>query len=403
MISVVRRVRQRRRDLHARGSLYGVIPRVLILLAMILAPARVGAQQVSRADSAAVLLAGARLLESRGETDAADAVYQLLVERFGDTAAAEQARQRLRLPSASRSTRSGRVELQVWTTLYGLWLGIAVPGALGADGPEAYGVGLLVGGPAGFLTGLGLARSRELTDSQARAITLGGTWGTWQGLGWANVLDLGEDLTCDGDVCFSEGGSEETFAAMIVGGVSGIVAGALLSRKNIPQGVATAVNFGALWGTWFGFAASYLADLEDDNLLAATLIGGNAGLLGTALLAPRWNMSRNRARLISIAGVIGGLSGAGADLILQPDDDKVAVAIPMVTSALGLLIGTLTTRNYDARPQGGGDFDTALLRFEDGRLGLGTALPVPTLLPIERADRTEWRPAVALTLFRARF
>ncbi len=382
--------------------LRGGLLAALVLLAT-LVPGRGTAQQVSRADSAAVLLAGARLLDARGETAAANALFQLIVDRFGDTPAALEASQRARSPGTSQSTRSGRVELQVWTTLYGLWLGVAVPAAFGADGPEAYGVGLLIGGPAGFLTGLGLARSRELSDGQARAITLGGTWGTWQGFGWAEVLDIGEGLTCDGDVCTSESSSEETFTAMIVGGIAGIVTGALLSRKDISQGVATTVNFGALWGTWFGFAAGYLADLEDDNLMAATLLGGDAGLLGTMILAPRWNMSRNRVRLISIAGVIGGLSGAGVDLIVQPDDDKVAVAIPMATSALGLLIGAVTTRNYDAQSGGGDDADAALLRFEHGRFALGAPAPVPMLLPVERAGRTRLAPAAGVTLFRARF
>ncbi len=374
------------------------------LLALAALPTRAAAQQVSRADSAAVLLAGARLLDSRGESEAADALYALLVERFGDTAAAQAARERLRVPTASRSTRSGRVELQVWTTLYGLWLGVAVPAALSADGPEPYGVGLLLGGPAGFLTGLNLARSRDLTDGQARAITLGGTWGTWQGFGWAQVFDLGEETVCNGDVCFFEDSADEKFAAMIAGGVTGIAVGALLSRKNIPQGVATAVNFGALWGTWFSWAGAYLADLEDDNLLTATLLGGNAALLATALAAPRWNISRNRARLISIGGVIGGLSGLGVNLIAQPSSDKLFVSIPLVMSAAGLAISAAATRDYDARPAGGGnDFDASLLRLENGTWSVATPMPVPTLLPVEHAGRTAWRPALGVTLLRARF
>ena len=47
-------------------------------------------------------------------------------------------------------------------------------------------------------------------------------------------------------------------------------------------------------------------------------------------------MSRNRTRLVSIAGVIGGLAGAGLDLIVQPDNEKVAIGIPLAGSIAGL-------------------------------------------------------------------
>jgi len=391
-----------------RGAIPGVRAAALVALALLclVVPGR-AAGQATRADSAAVILETARRFESGGRGDVATALYEYLLERFGDTAAAVEARRMLAVAPAGRSGRGGRVELQVWSTLYGLWLGVAVPAALGADGPEPYGVGLLLGGPLGFLTGAGLARSREFSDGQARAITFGGTWGTWQGYGWADVSDWGEiDYdSCDPLTgCSGENRStERRFAGMVAGGLAGIAAGVALSRRDIPAGVATTVNFGALWGTWFGLAGGILLDAEDDNLLMATLLGGDAGLVGTALLAPRWNLSRNRARLISIAGVIGGLGGAGIDLIVQPEDKETAVAIPLATSVAGLLIGTLTTRNYDARAIPGGGAGEALLELRDGRLSLGSPMPAPVLVPIERSGRRSRELAAGLTLFHARF
>jgi hypothetical protein len=85
----------------------------------------------------------------------------------------------------------------VFATLYGLWLGVAVPTALGADDGEAYGAGLLVGGPLGLFSARAVTRSRSLTEGQVRAISWGGIWGTWQGFGVAEVLDIGEDVICD--------------------------------------------------------------------------------------------------------------------------------------------------------------------------------------------------------------
>ena len=374
------------------------------------APSQLGRTQVTPADSAEVLLDAASRFSSQGRQDVADALYRLIAERFPSTPAAEVARLRLGAVRSAGTVGGGRVELQVWSTLYGLWLGIAVPGALGADDSEPYGLGLLLGGPAGFFAGKQIAGSRDLTEGQARAITLGGTWGTWQGFGWAEVLDLGQEQVCQDDgygrYCYDEGdSSEETFAAMILGGVAGIAAGAALSSRPISPGVATAVNFGSLWGSWLGFGFGYLADMEDDALLAATLVGGNAGLVGTALKARDWNPSRSRARIVSIYGVIGGLSGLGLDLLAQPDDEKVAMAIPLAGSIAGLALGVMNTRSYDTvepaaagAPPGG-----ALLNLSEGNWSLGAPMPQPRMLELDGPHGLVRKPALGLTLLNARF
>ena len=358
----------------------------------------------TRADSAAILLDAAGRMERSGRVDVADALYELILDRYGDTPAAVEAQQLMSQVPGGRSTRSGRVELQVWTTLYGLWLGVAVPAAFGADGPEPYGIGLLVGGPVGFLTGLGLARSRELTDGQARAFTFGGTWGTWQGLGWASVFDWGEGLDCNGDLCVNNGSAEEKFGAMIAGGLTGLVTGIALSRRTITPGVATSISFASLWGTWFGLATGVIGDLEGDGLLATTLIGGNAGVISAAMIAPRLGISRNRARLISIAGVVGGLAGGGIDLIAQPDNEEVAIAIPMVGSIAGLIVGALTTRSFD-RPavDSGRNTENALIQLDGGVWTAGAPLPALVMRPALLNGRTVQRPAIGITLLRAKF
>ena len=394
---------------HAGGAL-AVLGTCAVLLASTAGSADA---QVSAADSAAVLLETAREFEARERWDVAEPLYRLILERWSATPAAARARERLVAPPDAVVYGSGRVEAQVWMTLYGAWLGLAVPGALGADEPEAYGAGLLVGGPAGFLGGRALANGLDLTEGQARAITLGGTWGTWQGWGWREVFELGTGERCDpepfgpDEFCYeTEDATEEEFAAMIVGGLAGIAGGALLSGRDITPGTGTVVNFAALWGTWFGFAGGFLGGLEDDGLLASTLIAGDAALLAGALLAPGWNVSRSRARLVSIAGVLGGLSGGGLDLILQPDDEKVAVAIPLAGSLLGLGIGLVATRD-GGTPVGSldvdGGGDGSVLTLRNGRLGLGMPLPAPTLLATHRPEGTRWVPALRLDVFRARF
>jgi hypothetical protein len=143
--------------------------------------------------------------------------------------------------------------------------------------------------------------------------------------------------------------------------------------------------------------------LEDDDLLAAALLAGNAGLVGGALAAPRWGWSRNRWRLVSIAGVIGGLGGLGIDLLTQPDDDKVAVAIPLATSLLGLGIGVLGSRGADGGADGAGAPGGAVLNVRDGRLSLDLPLPHPVVRPVHGPGGTELRPALGVVLARAVF
>lgn len=358
--------------------------------------------QIAPADSAAVLLEAAAEFDARGDSDVAVALYRLIVRRFPDTPSAATALERLDQWGITRSGSSGRTELQVWSALYGLWLGVAIPGMAEADGPEAYGAGLLLGGPAGFMLGRAAARRRPLSVGQARAITWGGTWGTWQGLGWAMALDLGGGEQCFDDVCFEEDESARAvFGSMIAGGLAGIVVGNVLSKRDITDGVATSVNLGSLWGTWFGLAGGILGDLEGDGLWASTLIGGNVGLLATALVAPRWQPSRSRARLVSIAGLIGGVGGAGIDLLVQPDDDKALVGIPLATSIVGLIIGMAQTRDYPREEVEEPPSSHALLDFSDGRWQVGSPLPGWTRVPFP--DRPGAGLAVTVPLVRLSF
>ena len=388
----------------ARAILLGAL--TLLCAASGLRPSQAAAQ-LSPSDSAEVILETARFFDAGGRWDVAEPLYRLLLERYGTTVAASAARARLEAPPSEVVYGDGTVELTVWMTLYGAWLGLAVPGAFGADQPEPYGVGLLAGGPVGFLAGRSLARSLRLTEGQARAVTLGGTWGSWQGYGWREVFDWGAGQYCEAsfgyEYCYdTEDTFEETFAAMIVGGLAGIATGALLSDRDITPGTGTVVNYGSLWGTWFGVAGGILMDLEDDDLLAATLVGGDVALLSTALLAPGWNMSRSRARLVSIAGVLGGLGGAGLDLIIQPDGEKTAVAIPLAGSIAGLILGISATRDSDAEVLEAAT-DGALLQLDDGRLRLGMPTPLPTFVASDGPRGPRWRPAVGIEWFRASF
>lgn len=398
---------------------------LILILALLFNAGRVGAQVLTPADSAAVLLRAARTFEADGRWEVAEALFQYISERFGDTPAGLEAQGVLRAAPPEGPSRASQVELMVWGTTYGLWLGIAIPGAFDAGGSEAYGAGLLLGGPAGFLGSRALARSRSLSEGQVRAITFGSLWGTWQGWGLMEVLDLleGEEY-CDLDFCYREDpDGADVLKSMVVGGLAGIGTGAILARKPISSGMATTVNFGALWGTWFGVAGGILLNLEDDQLLAATMLGGNGALVSTALLNRQWELSRSRARLISIGGVIGLLGGAGLDLIFQPDSDEVAIGIPLAGSIIGLAAAATATRDTPGEKRIGArgrndesgwisgtfrgepeaDPTGSLLGLTRGRLSLDAPRPFPAMVPVDAPDGFHLRPALAIHIFSARF
>src|SRR5690606_20240382 len=121
---------------------HGVALRTFAVAASMFAAIAVSAhpaQAQSRADSAAVLLDSARRFEQESRAEVASALYSLILQRYGDTPAAAAVRARSREGRVILD-RSGRTELLVWGTTYGLWLGVAVPLILDADGPEAYGI-----------------------------------------------------------------------------------------------------------------------------------------------------------------------------------------------------------------------------------------------------------------------
>lgn len=362
------------------------------------------AAQTAPADTAGVLADLARQFEAEGRRELAVALLTAITERYPGTPAAAEALVRLAwlrsMAAGPGMERSGRTELLVSSTLYGLWLGAAVPAALGAERVGTYGVGLLAGGPAGFLLARHWADRHPISEGQARAITFGGLWGTWQGAGWRSVLGLGDTVhrvPCEGPpgycptggYSYSETSSRAIFTSMIVGGLGGIGTSALIaSRGPISADRMTVANFGALWGTWYGTALAVLADQNapGNTVLTAALIGGDVGLIASALLAPGWGLSRSRARLISVAGVAGGVAGLGLDLLFQPRDGRVMVLVPVLGSAVGLAAGAAWTRGHDDPRSGAGGQEEsgALLRLGGGGAALGLSLPEPVLLPGDR-------------------
>ena len=354
-----------------------MLPSALLLAACLGAAAPLAAQP-TRGDSAAVLLATAVAFEAEGERGVAEELYRHITERFADTPAADSALARLDRQLGA----GGEIELRVWATTYGLWTGVAVPLAFDADGPEPYGVGLLLGGPAGYMAAHRFVGSRPVSPGQARAITWGGSWGAIQGAGWAQALNFGGD---------DRQSPQAVVASMIAGGAIGIGAGVLASRREITPGTATSAMAGSLWGLWFGVATAVLLDMDEDPSITTSLLFGNAGLVAGTLAGSRLPLSRGRARLISVGGLIGGFAGLGVALIGNVDDEQTAIGLPFIGSIAGLIAGGALTRGDDVREDpyeasSPGAAPGALINWTGGALSLSTPLPMPWRDPAVRTD-----------------
>ncbi|WP_419166031.1 hypothetical protein [Candidatus Palauibacter sp.] len=137
-------------------------------------------------------------------------------------------------------------------------------------------------------------------------------------------------------------------ATALVGGLAGILTGALLSRSEISEGTAASTYLGSLWGTWFGLAGATALDLDDEAMWTSTLLVGNAGLLAGALAGSKLDISSRRAHMIGLGGLIGGFGGIGIVLIAEPSSSSGDFAVPLATSAAGLVLGALLTRDRAA-------------------------------------------------------
>ena len=267
-----------------------------------------------------------------------------VIDRYPDTGYARFAEDRkqrleqLNLPSIRRRKidQSGRVGTVVFSTLYSTWLGIGTARlADETDNAKSIATGMMIGAPAGLLTSLVATRNAKLSRGQSALINFGGLWGTWQGLGWTILTAPEVD-------------DKLLIRRAMIGGLSGILATAVLTRKIDPNlGDMAIINYGALWGTWLSVCAAQVTGFEDgDGLQAWTLIGGNIGVIAMASLSPKIDITPARAHWINLGGIIGTTVASGVVMIMAESDisEKTAFATLMVGGVAGLITGIFNTR-----------------------------------------------------------
>lgn len=384
------------------------------LLALLTATApRPAAAQETRADTAAVLVAAARRLAATGERDMAASLLRYIIRWYGDTPVALDAARELSETDRARAAGGGRIGFVVTSTLFGAWLGVAVPLAFDAEDPTPYGVGLIAGPGLGLLGSLMYTKSYPITSGQTAAYRWSLIWLSWQAFALRELTGIGDREDCfpdgmGGTFCSEYTPDTAPFAALLAGGVAGIGAGLALSRLHLPPGDVALVQDASAWGTAFGAALSVLVSPDGDpsdqavfGWMAAT---GNGALAAAIPLARTWRPSVGRVRLISISGIAGSLVGLGLDLIADVEDDKTAVAIPTIGAGVGLAAGILLTAGRDVGGSRTQTFEDRAL-FQLGRdAGVGVPVPEPRALPaLTRDGQIGRQPAVGFRIAELRF
>ena len=229
----------------------------------------------------------------------------------------------------------GRTDLIVFSGYYGLWLGIAIPAAFESEDAQSYAAGLL-GAPAlSAAIAVASTKNSSITRGQATIISLGGHFGTWQGLGWSGTTD-------------AEG--HEVLAAGVAGGLAGILLAIPISNAvGFGEGHAQVANSAMYWGGWFGLVESVLTgrDQTDENRpLVDMLVGSDVGLLAGAIGGRNARLSTGRMRLINLCGVLGTAFGGGMALLTETQDEG-AMLLLGGGSVAGLVLGCHWTRAYD--------------------------------------------------------
>lgn len=384
----------------ARPRLLGVLALVCFVAALALIPSAAEGQ-ATRADSAAALLRAAQILDARGETRLARELLRVLAERFPESAGAQEGRE-----VARRLDREGplvgfnRAGFILYHTAFGAWLGVMVPAALGADGSEPYGAGLLIGAPLGFLGSRALAHAPRMTSGRAAILQFASTWGTWQGLGWQAAADIGVETICESDFCYDTSSDTAPWAMALAGGIAGFGAGLLAARSDLTEGQSAVISQFATWGSWYGLATGWITDMGDDATLTTGLIAGNIGLLVGIPAGRRWNPSASRVRAISAGGLAGGLAGLGVSLLVSLDESEAVAAAAAAGTTVGLIAGALLTRDRDDPAPIGRHGDAppgALVSFRDG-WSIGLPAPVPARIAAPAHSKRHTVPGVRVSV-----
>ena len=235
----------------------------------------------------------------------------------------------------------GRGRLVLWSSLYGIWLGIATDIMFEIDGERAVIVPPLIGLGAGIGLSLAATSTFQLTVGEAWTIITGLDYGTINGALWAGGLDMSDKGVVGTAVATS-------FAATSIGVL-------VANEKSPSAGDIELVRSSLLWGTVGGFLATFAIapDISSTSAFKAVALSMDAAFLIGVGLANYVDVSRNRMLIIDAGALAGGLFGLGiAWLAAGTDNSGRGLAAASLGGMLaGIGVAAWATRNLDAQDE----------------------------------------------------
>ena len=315
---------------------------------------------------------GLDAVRARAFSNDPNATWAATVARLCDDILREKVQERA-LEKAWKKTvtggNEGRGRLVLWSSLYGIWLGIAVDIMFDINGDRSVILPPLIGLGAGIGLSLAATSNYQVTVGEAWTIITGLDYGTINGALWAGGLD------------FSDKGVVGTAVATSVAATS---IGVLVANAKSPSaGDIELVRSGLLWGTIGGLLATFVIapDASSSSALKAVAASMDLGFLSGVGLASSFDLSRNRVLIIDAGAVTGGLFGLGIAWLAAGSEGngRGLAGAALVGMLTGIGVAAWATRDLDAHDEAisMGTLPAVLARDAAGRWGFGTPGPVP--------------------------
>jgi len=308
------------------------------------------------------------LPEVRAHASDPNAAWAPTVARLCDDILVEKTQQ---APGRSiTGGNEGRGRLVLWSSLYGIWLGIATDIMFEIDGNRAVILPPLLGMGAGLGLSLVATNNFQLSVGEAWTIITGLDYGSFNGALWAGGFDLN---------------SKGVVGATVATSIAATSIGVLVANTNSPSaGDIEVVRSGLLWGTVGGFLTTFVIapHASSQGALKAVAASMDAGFVAGVGLANTFDLSRNRVLIIDAGALAGGLMGGGVAWLIAGTNNS---GRGLAGAALGGMLGGIAlaayfTRDLDARDVGIAAVPAVpalLARAGDGRWSTGTPGPVP--------------------------
>jgi len=298
----------------------------------------------------------------------ADIVAERIAERTHDTPITPEPGQAP--PRRLTGGNEGRGRLVLWSSLYGIWLGIAVDIMFEINGDRSVILPPLLGLGAGLGLSLAATSNYKLSVGEAWTIITGLDYGTVNGALWAGGLD------------FSDKGIVGTAVATSIAATS---VGVLVANTYSPSaGDIEVVRSGLLWGGVGGLLLTFVVspDASSHSAFKAIAASMDLGFVVGVGVANTFDLSRNRVLIIDAGALTGGLVGLGsAWLALGTNNSGRGLAGAALTGMLsGIAIAAYATHDLDeddAAVAASPSVPALYARGVDGRWRFGTPGTVP--------------------------